>query len=87
MLYVKHTELCSWQQVVFLQTVSAAEDESLEQNKKQLSNLLMQFPFGNNTVNGHVTGGVLKPQQLATPGTPRKSAGLLGKGELCSSSV
>ncbi|XP_021936373.1 receptor-mediated endocytosis protein 6 homolog isoform X2 [Zootermopsis nevadensis] len=72
------TETELHQLVVFLQTVSTDEDESLEENRKQLTTLLMQLPFGNTTVNGHVTGGVLKPQQPATPSTPRKSAGLLG---------
>jgi hypothetical protein len=71
------------QQVVFLQTVSADEGESLGENKKQLTNLLMQLPLGNTAVNGNVTAGGLKPQQSATPSTPRKSAGLLGKGMLC----
>ncbi|XP_033609834.1 GTPase-activating protein and VPS9 domain-containing protein 1 isoform X3 [Cryptotermes secundus] len=65
--------------VLFLQTVSADGGESLGENKKQLTSLLMQLPLGNTTVNGHVTGGALKPQQSATPCTPRKSAGLLGK--------
>lgn len=73
--------------MVFLQAVSTDEDESLEENRKQLTTLLMQLPFGNTTVNGHVTGGVLKPQQPATPSTPRKSAGLLGIGELCSKQI
>jgi hypothetical protein len=64
--------------------VSADEDESLEEIKKQLTDLLMQLPFGSTTVNGHTTGGILKPQQPATPSTTRKGAGLLGKGKLCS---
>lgn len=69
--------------MVFLQTVCADEGDTLEENKKQLTSLLMQLPLGSTAVNGHVTGGGLKPQQPATPSTPRKSAGLLGKGKLC----
>lgn len=53
-----------------------------EDIKKQLTSLLMQLPVGNTTANDHVNGGSLKPQQPATPSTPRKGAGLLGKGKL-----
>ncbi|XP_069695345.1 GTPase-activating protein and VPS9 domain-containing protein 1 [Periplaneta americana] len=64
--------------VVFLQAVASDDSECQEAEKKQLNNLLMQFPLTNTTVNGHGTAGGLKPQQT-TPNTPRKGAGLLGK--------
>ena len=70
-------------QVAFLQTVSGDENES-EDTKKQLAPLLVSLPLGNSAINGHSSTGGLKPQQPATPSTPRKGTGLLGKGKTCS---